>query len=115
VAHATLADPAELENQHPHPVAKVAQYFGVLDAYDLLFGSNSNGQMVRVPASPSLAVDRGFVLEVVNTVLQVYDEATGTPFTPIVDTHTFFGLPPAFDPVTRKFGPILADTRVITL
>jgi hypothetical protein len=113
VTHATLTDPAELQNQHPHPVVKVAQSFDGLDAYDSLFGSNSNGQMVRVPASPSLAVGRGFVLEVVNTVLRVYDEATGATLTPIVDTHTFFGLPPAFDTVTRKFGPILADTRAL--
>ena len=105
---ATLLDTVELEHHHDHDyhgyrrdMLEVAQSFNGLNTYDTRFANGGN-QLFTLPASPRLSVGDGFVLEIVNTVLRVYDERTGAPLTPVVDLNTFFGLPPQ---VNRTLPP----------
>lgn len=108
---ATLStDPVELEHQRPYPMAR--QSFDGLNAFDTRFANNGN-QLFASPASPSLAVGHGFVLQVVNTVLRVYDEGTGAPLTAVVDLNTFFGLPARANRSAPSFGPSIRDTRAL--
>lgn len=61
------------------------------------------------PAYPCVPAGNSFVLEVVNTVLRVYDAVTGAPLLNPVDLNTFFGFPAQFNRATNVFGPGLFD------
>jgi hypothetical protein len=51
-----------------------------------------------------------FLFESVNIALALYD-ADSTQLMPAIDLSAFYGLPPAFDPATNKFGPFLSDPK----
>lgn len=51
-----------------------------------------------------------YLFESVNLAIALYDTNT-TQYTPAVDLSAFFGLAPAFDPATNKYGPFLSDPK----
>jgi hypothetical protein len=51
-----------------------------------------------------------FVFESVNLALKLFD-TNAHQYTPAIDLAAFYGLPPAFDPATNRFGPFLSDPK----
>jgi hypothetical protein len=51
-----------------------------------------------------------FLFESVNLAIALYD-TDATQYTPAIDLSAFYGLPPAFDPATGRFGPFLSDPK----
>jgi hypothetical protein len=80
--------------------------------------SNGGNQFSGEPPDQGLCVGNGYVMETVNSVIQVYD-TNGTPLihgNPGVGTQAvgislneFYGVAPAFDRTRFKFGPFLFD------
>lgn len=82
--------------------------FDALNHADSRFANNGN-QFSGEPPDQALCVGSGYVLEVVNTVLTVYD-ATGAQLQADATINEFFGLPPNIrrtNPPT--FGPFAFD------
>jgi len=72
----------------------------------LAFGGN---QFSGEPADQGLCVGNGYILETVNSALQVYDAETGDPVSPVLALNEFYGFPPAIDRSTFVFGPFTFD------
>jgi hypothetical protein len=53
-----------------------------------------------------------FVFESVNLAHQLFDR-DANQYTPPVDLSAFYGIPPAFDPTTNRYGPFLSDPEVL--
>lgn len=53
------------------------------------------------------------MLETVNTVLRVYDAATGAPLINPIDLNTFYGFPARFNRATGEKGQYLTDPLCI--
>jgi hypothetical protein len=70
--------------------------------------ANGGNQFSTEPPDQGLCVGGGFVIEVVNQVIQVYDVA-GLPLSGVVDLNTFYGYPPAFVRPGGPFGPVVFD------
>jgi hypothetical protein len=51
-----------------------------------------------------------YLFESVNLALSLYD-TDSNQYTPAVDLNSFYGLPPAFDPTTERYGPFLSDPK----
>ena len=84
--------------------------FDGLNHYQQRFANNGN-QFSIEPPDQGLAVGNGYVLEVVNDVLRVYD-TSGNPLNGVQDLNTFFGYPAAFNRtpgVSDPFGPSMTD------
>jgi hypothetical protein len=74
--------------------------------------ANNGNQFSIEPASPSIAVGNGFVVEGVNNAVRVYS-ASGAPLLPkVLSTNELFGLPPAIDRATGDNGVFPTDMRV---
>jgi hypothetical protein len=73
-------------------------------------GAYTNTQFSLEPPDSNLCVGNGFVMEAVNTALQVRTTA-GAPLTPIVPVNDFFNLAPEIDRVNGIFGPFTADPK----
>ena len=74
--------------------------------------ANGGNQLSTEPASPSVAVGNGFLLEGVNDAIEVYD-LSGKPLLPMVlSANQLFALAPALNRTTNVFGPFLTDMRV---
>jgi len=73
--------------------------------------ANGGNQFSLEPPDQGLCVGNGFVMEVINDVLQVYS-TSGTPLLnggAAVDLNTFFGYPAAINRHTGAFGPFVTD------
>lgn len=70
--------------------------------------ANGGNQFSLEPPDQGLCVGGGFVIEVINDVIRIYDPA-GVPLSGVVDLNTFFGYPPAFVRPGGPFGPFVFD------
>ena len=70
--------------------------------------ANNGNQFSVEPPDQGLCVGNGFVLEVVNDVLRVYD-TSGNPLTGVVDLNTFYGYAAAINRSTGAIGPEVTD------
>ena len=73
--------------------------------------ANGGNQFSLEPPDQGLCVGNGRVLETVNDVLKVFDEA-GTTIVGTTDLNTFFGYPAQFDRTpgaANPFGPFVTD------
>jgi hypothetical protein len=87
---------------------ELLQSFDGLNAYNQRYDANNGNQFQVVPPDQGLAVGNGKVLEVVNTVLRVYD-TSGNALTGVKDLNTFFGYAAQIDRTTGVVGPALTD------
>ncbi len=81
--------------------------FDGLGFFDQRFANGGN-QFSIEPPDQGLCVGGKYVLETVNTVLQVYDKA-GNPLSGVIDVNTFFGYPAQIDRTTGLIGPSVGD------
>jgi hypothetical protein len=81
--------------------------FDGLDAFQQRYANNGN-QFDVTPPDQGLAVGNGYVLEVVNTVLRVYN-TSGQPLTGVEDLNTFLGYAAEFNQETGAIGPEVTD------
>ena len=70
--------------------------------------ANGGNQFSLEPPDQGLCVGNGYVVEVVNSVLRVWD-TSGVPLTGVQDLNTFFGYPAAINRTTFEFGPFVID------
>jgi hypothetical protein len=88
----------------------VPQAFDGLNAFQQRHANGGN-QFDLEPPDEGLAVGNGYVVNVVNSVIRVYDKS-GTPLTGVVDLNTFFGYPAQVDRTTGAQGPFVFDPSV---
>lgn len=72
----------------------------------LAFGGD---QFSGEPADQGVCVGNGYILETVNSALQVYTSSNGTPASPVLSLNEFYGFPPAINRTTGEFGPFTFD------
>ncbi|MEO7841631.1 MAG: hypothetical protein ABIU06_20000, partial [Anaerolineales bacterium] len=72
----------------------------------LAFGGN---QFSGEPADQGLCAGNGYILESVNSALQVYTANSGAAASPVLALNEFYGFPPAIDRSTFTFGPFTFD------
>jgi hypothetical protein len=72
----------------------------------LAFGGN---QFSGEPADQGLCVGNGYILETVNSALQVYRANNGAEASPVLSLNEFYGFPPAINRSTGVFGPFTFD------
>nr|MDQ3007942.1 hypothetical protein [Chloroflexota bacterium] len=72
----------------------------------LAFGGN---QFSGEPADQGICVGNGYILETVNSALQVYNANSGAAASPVLALNEFYGFPPAIDRSTFTFGPFTFD------
>src|SRR6185312_11673099 len=70
--------------------------------------ANGGNQFSVEPPDQGLCVGSGFVVEVVNTVMRIYNTA-GTPLTGVQDLNSFYGYPAQIDRTTGITGPEITD------
>jgi hypothetical protein len=87
--------------------ARINKTFTGLDFVDQRFANNGNQFSVE-PPDQGLCVGNGFVLETVNTVLQVFN-TNGAALAPPTDLNTFYGYPAQIDRTTGVEGPFVTD------
>jgi hypothetical protein len=83
-----------------------------LDLYDQRTANNGN-QFTEVPPDQGLCTGNGFVIEIVNSVIQVFDASTLQRLTGVTDTNTFLGYPPEINRTTGVYGPEPTDPSCI--
>jgi hypothetical protein len=71
--------------------------------------ANGGNQFSLEPPDQGLCVGGGFVVEAVNSVIQVRSAATGGALTGVGDLSSFFGYPAAINRATGAFGPDVID------
>jgi hypothetical protein len=72
----------------------------------LAFGGN---QFSGEPADQGVCVGNGYILETVNSALQVYNANNGADASPVLSLNEFYGFPPAINRTTGAFGPFTFD------
>jgi hypothetical protein len=72
----------------------------------LAFGGN---QFSGEPADQGICVGNGFILETVNSALQVYSASNGAEASPVLSLNEFYGFAPAINRTTGAFGPFTFD------
>jgi hypothetical protein len=112
----------EIPRVDPVPVSttatgRVASWEGT-NQFDSRYSDGGN-QFSGEPPDQGLCVGNGFVMETINSVIQVYDEQgnallPGAPAFPGtepvgVSLNQFYGYPSEFDRTRVKFGPFLFD------
>lgn len=70
--------------------------------------ANGGNQWSLEPPDQGLCVGSGYVVEAVNSVIQVWD-TDGNQLTGVGDLNTFFGYPAAINRSTGEFGPDVID------
>ncbi|WP_427889134.1 hypothetical protein ACQHIV_37815 [Kribbella sp. GL6] len=71
--------------------------------------ANGGNQFSLEPPDQALCVGNGYVVEAVNSVLQVRSTATAAALTGVQDLNTFFGYPAAINRATGAVGPEVID------
>ena len=82
--------------------------FDGLDAFDNAVATGFDFE----PPDQGLCVGNGFVLESINVTIRAFD-VRGRAQSSATDLNRFYGLPPLFDPVTERWGPVLTDPSCI--
>ena len=103
---------AALRNPNPTPknvVGTNPNFFGFAGLTG--FDSGLVNRFDLEPPDQGLAVGEGLVVEAVNLVFAIYD-TSGNRFAGPVSANAFLGLPPAFNSVTKQYGPYLSDPKV---
>lgn len=72
----------------------------------LAYGGN---QYSGEPADQGLCAGNGYILESVNSALQVYNAKTGAEESPVLALNEFYGFPPAINRTTGAYGPFTFD------
>ena len=72
----------------------------------LAFGGN---QFSGEPADQGVCAGNGYILETVNSALQVYNASSGAEASPVLSLNEFYGFPPAINRTTGAFGPFTFD------
>jgi len=72
----------------------------------LAFGGN---QFSGEPADQGLCAGNGYLLETVNSALQIFDATTGAAVSNVIALNEFYGFPPAINRTTGSFGPFTFD------
>ena len=94
---------------------ELANSFNGLNHFDQRTANGGN-QFSLEPPDQGLCAGNGFVVEVVNSVIQVWD-TSGTPLTGAGDLNTFFGYPAAINratyPAPNSIGPNVIDPQCI--
>ncbi len=103
---------AALSNPNPTPknvVGTKPNFFGFagLTGLDNAVASG----IILEPPDQGLAVGNGLVVEAINLVLAIYD-TSGNLFAEPVSASAFLKLPPAYNSVTKQYGPSLSDPKV---
>jgi hypothetical protein len=75
--------------------------------------SNGGNQFSTEPPDQGLAVGNGFVMEGVNSAINVYDTNGIQQLLRPLSLTEFFGLPPAIDRTTGKFGIFVGDVSCL--
>ena len=70
--------------------------------------ANGGNQYTVEPPDQGLCVGNGFILETVNTVLNVYDYK-GNSLKGVTDLNTFYGYPAQVNRTTGQVGPFVTD------
>jgi hypothetical protein len=89
---------------------ELGTHFAGLNFHDQRY-ANGGQQFAVEPPDQALCAGNGFVLEVVNDVLQIHDRA-GHPLLnggQAVDLNTFYGYPAQIDRSTFSLGPSISD------
>jgi len=85
--------------------------FDGLNHFDQRFGSNAgNNQFSLEPPDQGLCAGNGYVVEAINSVIQVWG-TDGTALTGVGDLNSFFGYPVAIDRSTGEYGPDVIDPQ----
>jgi hypothetical protein len=74
--------------------------------------ANGGNQFSLEPPDQGLCVGNGFVMETVNTVMNVYN-TSGSSLLGVTDLNTFYGFPAQFNRTTFEQGPFLADPNCL--
>jgi len=86
--------------------------FDALNHFDQRFGANNGNQFSLEPPDQGLCVGNGYVVEAVNSAIQVWD-TSGNDLTGVGDLNTFFGFSAAIDranyPADGTVGPNVID------
>jgi hypothetical protein len=86
--------------------------FDALNHFDQRYGANDGNQFSLEPPDQGLCVGNGYVVEAVNSVIQVWD-TDGNELTGVGDLNTFFNYPAAIDrvnyPADGTIGPNVID------
>lgn len=112
-ASRTATSALAVPNPTPNAVApnnKGASGFAGLDHYQNRTASNGN-QFSLEPPDQGLCEGRGLVMEPVNDVLAVYSAESHAMVAGPTALNAFFGLAPAINRTTGKYGPFLSDPR----
>jgi hypothetical protein len=72
-----------------------------------------NTQFSLEPPDQGLCVGNGFVVEPVNTAMQIYDTSGNAMLSGAVALNQFFGLKPEHDRVTGIFGDFISDPKCL--
>ncbi len=70
--------------------------------------ANGGNQFSLEPPDQGLCAGNGFVMEIINDVLRVYD-TSGNPKTGVVALNAFYGYTPAINRTTGVYGPFVTD------
>ena len=89
-----------------NPVLKVS-FDGIFHRQQRL--ANGGNQFSVEPPDQGLCAGNGFVMEVVNDVLNVFDTSGNPQLSFPVDLNTFYGYPAAIVRSTNTFGPSITD------
>ncbi len=90
---------------------ELANSFDGLNHFDQRTANGGN-QWSLEPPDQGLCAGNGFVVEVVNSVIQVWD-TSGAPLTGVGDLNTFFDYPAAINRTTGAIGPDVIDPQCI--
>ncbi|HEU4745960.1 MAG TPA: hypothetical protein VFS61_12030 [Anaerolineales bacterium] len=72
----------------------------------LAFGGN---QFSGEPADQGVCAGNGYILETVNSALQVFNASSGAEVSPVLSLNELYGFPPAINRTTGTFGPFTFD------
>jgi hypothetical protein len=72
----------------------------------LAFGGN---QFSGEPADQGVCVGNGYILETVNSALQVFNAGSGAEVSTVLSLNELYGFPPAINRTTGAFGPFTFD------
>lgn len=100
---APVVNSSNVEGANP----ELALSFDGLNHYDQRTANGGN-QWSLEPPDQGLCVGNGYVVEAVNSVIQVWD-TDGNPLTGVGDLNTFFGYPAAINRSTLEYGPDVID------
>jgi hypothetical protein len=115
--HASQANTAHMYSSAPNvadtpisgsvPRASVIASFDGLNHFDQRYANGGN-QFSLEPPDQGLCAGNGYVMEIVNDVMNVYD-TSGADLTGAVDLNTFYGYPAQIDRTNFVFGPFVTD------